>query len=391
MKKINTYFLFFLATSSKLFAYPQNIAHGYTSCATCHTNPSGGGRTNAYGHLALESLIPDKANILSWMSNYREVKEKKAITGYNKNREPELQFNLGGSFRSLLLYSKILDDNITNSLILIPMLMEAQAYAIRGNFSIYGTFSILSIKDTMRKRFIKPFSREHWFMYQKDYMWFLRLGRMSLPFGIKTPDHTRETRSLVNLHHSDQYYGFSLDYISEKFSFNFMPFIGNYLKYKLNPKSHEEKGAVLNFKLAKPTTFSIGLSSLFKRNERNYNELDHSINGIFQLPLHSYLLFELVHQAKFEENFRQKWASFLRVGKYFYEWIDAYGEYGEIRTENFKPYLLKVRLGLKGKFFPWLEVEPFVEYNLDKGEFFETSPSPSLKKFIFAFQAHAYY
>jgi hypothetical protein len=391
MKKFSSCFLFFLVTSSKLFAYPQNIAHGYTSCATCHVNPSGGGRTNAYGHLSLESLIPDKANIISWMSNYREVKEKTAVTGYNKKREPELQFNLGGSFRSLLLYQKNLDDKITDSLTLIPMLMEAQAYALRGDFSIYGTFSILSIKNRMGKRFIKPFSREHWLMYQKDYMWFIRLGRMSLPFGIKTADHTRETRSLVNLHHSDQYYGFSLDYISEKFSFNFMPFIGNYLKYKPNPKSHEEKGAVLTFKLAKPTTFSIGLSSLFKRNERNYNELDHSINAAFQLPLHTYLLFEMVHQAKFEEKFQQKWASFLRVGKYFYEWIDAYGEFGEIRTENFKPYLIKVRLGLKGKFFPWLEVEPFVEYNLDKGEFFETSPSPSLKKFIFAFQAHAYY
>lgn len=389
-KKIFLILLFFLY-SSPLLSYPQNVAQGYTSCATCHVSPTGGGRPNAYGHLALESLIPDKADIMSWMSGYREHKEKTAATGYNEERKPELHFEFGGSLRSLLLYQKDLHEKDADQFNLIPMLMEFQAVAIRGAFSFYATFSMLSLKNSKGSRFIKPFSREHWFLYQNDNKFFVRLGRMTLPFGLKTADHTRETKVALGIEHSDQYYGASFDFITENFSFSAMPFFGNYLKYKANPKLQEEKGMVLNFQLARPRSFSIGISSLFKRNETNYNEINHSLNSFVQLPFHSYLLFEIVHQAKFEKELKQKWASFVRVGKYFYEWIDAYGEYGEIRTENYKPYLTKVRLGLKAKVFPWLEIEPFVQYKLDKDEFFETNINPALKKFNFALQLHAFY
>lgn len=45
------------------------------------------------------------------------------------------------------------------------------------------------------------------------------------PFRLKTVDHTRETRSVLNLEHSDQDYGASFDFVFEVFSLSFMPFI----------------------------------------------------------------------------------------------------------------------------------------------------------------------
>jgi hypothetical protein len=38
-------------------AYPWMIRHGYTSCATCHVDPSGGGMLTSYGRAQSEVLV----------------------------------------------------------------------------------------------------------------------------------------------------------------------------------------------------------------------------------------------------------------------------------------------------------------------------------------------
>jgi hypothetical protein len=46
-----------LGASSTARAYPFMIRHGYTQCATCHTDPSGGTLLNEYGRAQSELLL----------------------------------------------------------------------------------------------------------------------------------------------------------------------------------------------------------------------------------------------------------------------------------------------------------------------------------------------
>ena len=46
-----------LGASGTAQAYPFMIRHGYTQCATCHTDPSGGTLLNEYGRAQSELLL----------------------------------------------------------------------------------------------------------------------------------------------------------------------------------------------------------------------------------------------------------------------------------------------------------------------------------------------
>ena len=391
--KISSFLLFIFSFfhSNLGFSFPQNIAAGYTSCATCHVSPTGGGKTNAYGHLALESFIPDRKDLIHWLSDYREIKEEKAITGYDENFQAKLQYEIGGSLRALVLQSNSFKKEKTDSKInVIPMLFEGHFLGLCGKWSFFASFNFLFEKNYSeplnQQKYLKPFSREHWAMYSTGNGIYFRLGRMSLPFGLLTADHTRPTRGLPGLGQQDQYYGASFHYVSEIFSLNFMPFYGNYLKQKRFQNEKKEKGAVLNFTLSKPRLFTFGFSSLYKKNKFDEDELDHSLNFQIKLPASSYLLSELTHQFTFFEENDQNFAAFLRVGKYFDEWLDLYLEYHEMREKDFNPKTHAVRLGSKGRVFPWLELEPFIQYKLS-----HVNEKLSQQDLWIALQIHAFF
>lgn len=397
-KKIVLHFLmvaFILLTRSYYaFSYPQNIAQGYSSCGTCHMSPDGGGRANAYGHLSLEAFIPDKKDVISWMSGYREHKENKAIMGYDEEMKPKFQYEIGGNMRTLLLYSNPIEPKDKTSFDLIPMLFEAQFVLLRGKFSFYGAFNPLFEKDFSKpletSKKIKPFSREHWLMYNFSEGLYLRAGRMDLPFGLKSVDHTRATKQVLELEQQDQYYGLMLDYVSNRWALHFMPYMGNYLKQKRSEADNEEKGGVLTVKAMVPTKIVLGFSSLLKKNKQDLLEKDHSFFVQAKLPRTSYVIGELVHKLVYDKNDgknnQHTYADFIRLGKYFSEWLDLYLEYSERRTKSFKNTLQSVRLGTKGRFFPWLEIEPFVQYKHDK-----PTSNFNLKKIWVALQIHAFY
>lgn len=104
------------------------------------------------------------------------------------------------------------------------MLFELSSFSAMGPFNSYIA---LSPRENNKEKTVL-FSREHWLMYKFSKYSFL-LGRMTVPFGIKTPDHTRITRRYLKLTQFDQEYGARLLYESRKHMFAIMGYLGNYL------------------------------------------------------------------------------------------------------------------------------------------------------------------
>ena len=382
--------IFLFSVSTKVYSFPQNISYGYTSCVTCHISPDGGGKASDYGHLALKSFIPDKKDLISWLSNYREERAKNLVAGYDENYKPKAQFGLGGSIRGMLLSKHQLSPENSSSIRAFPMLIEARTIALYGNFGFYAALNLLLERDQSKpesnNRIPKAFSRAHWLLYKLEDKFYFRLGRMELPFGLKTVDHTRATRSLIGFGTKDQHYGLQFDYVTEKFSMHFMPFFGNYLKEKYAKNLTEEKGVSLNLNFIWPRHYIFGASTLFKRTSLGNKQLDYSLSFQGKLPKKSYILGEFVHSINSSEEEIQKFATFFRIGKHFSEWVDLYLECSESHSQNLKPYMNNIRLGAKGRLFPWLELEPFIQYKYQSDKFI-----PKSRNIWLALQLHAFY
>jgi hypothetical protein len=107
-------------------------------------------------------------------------------------------------------------------------------------------------------------SREHWLGADlgEDNQYLLRAGRMNLPFGIRSNEHTLFVRSTqvtrTNINDAQQH-GIALAYNGLSFRGELMAILGN---YQLNPDTFRERGyaGYLEFSLA--PWVSAGVSSL---------------------------------------------------------------------------------------------------------------------------------
>jgi hypothetical protein len=213
-------------TSGNAHAYAWMIRHGFAECGGCHVDPMGGETLTGMGRVTGETLLA---------SQYGAPTPNDAAMFLYGIPEPD-NIRLGGSFRALNIY-----DFDTNNPRVFPMQMDFYGAAFIGNFIIAGSIGVSRASnryehsskakifgDIEDEGFIGV-SRNHWLGYRFSDQLMLRAGRINLPFGIRTPDHTMWVRAeTLTDRESDQQDGLALAYTDHQLRGELMGSAGNF-------------------------------------------------------------------------------------------------------------------------------------------------------------------
>lgn len=273
--------LVMLFTASRAEAYPWMIRHGYTGCAPCHTDPSGGaGALTDYGRAQSDLLLRMR---YGETSETGEADRTSQFMGFVPLPE---QTRLGGDFREAFFSNQVEDAPIQQQLIT----MRADLYGDFkiGRFRAAGSIGYEPQGDLTasltRSADDNLVSREHWVGAEldDDGAWLLRAGRIALPFGLRMIEHNLWARTLSRTDlDATQQYGLALSFARDQLRGELMGIAGN---FQIRPDDFRERGYSLYVEYAPLTTLAVGVSSLFTRATRDiiYGVTDYRYaNGAF--------------------------------------------------------------------------------------------------------------
>ena len=232
-----------LVSSEKAYSYAQFIAHGYTSCKTCHYNPYGGGPLNDYGRAVGATAISGKDLYSKEVTDEQVAKNSKFLG----KREISKWIKPFANYRGIVITRNFRQaDEESRFLNMVARLGVSLEFNEKFTFSGSIDYSPvpLGVDDgTFR-------SREHYFSYQFSRKWGVLVGFLDKVFGVRIPDHIAYSKQLTGLAQNDQSYGLVAYYQSSKWNISFNPFIGNFsvednvrqvgastrVEYEFNPK-----------------------------------------------------------------------------------------------------------------------------------------------------------
>ncbi len=283
-------------------AYAWMIRHGYTACAQCHADPSGGGVLTPYGRAQGEISLRQQ-----WGRDPDAEPGKVAdfMFGAFKLPDPLL---LQGDVRSLLLQVVPSKGEAPPARVIL-MQADLAGQVKAGRFRVNGSLGYVhegalaaSLTKGENDRVI---SRVHWLGLDlgEDNPVLLRVGRMHLPFGVRSLEHTlwtrKETRSDIN---DAQQYGIAASYNSGKVRGEAMLILGNFL---MSPDNFRSRGYSAYAEYALAETAAIGLSSMITYSARDPQLIAEAVrhsHGIFAryAPEKRFVLtteFDLLHTS----------------------------------------------------------------------------------------------
>jgi hypothetical protein len=244
-------------------AYTWMLRHGYTGCGTCHQDPTGGSLLTPYGR-ALGGIV-----LRTQYGGGSEEPQPVDDFLFGAVSLPE-GLMLGGDVRGLWMNNKFEGTESTQD----QFLMQADLHAgvrisrVVGAASVgyaeTGAFST-TLTRAPEKNLV---SRFHWLGYEfTETGLLLRGGRMNLPFGIRTIEHTLWTRALTGTGiNDDQQHGLAVSWTQGTFRAELMAILGN---YQLRPDAYRERGYSGFFEWLPEQHLALGLSSLM-----TYRELE---------------------------------------------------------------------------------------------------------------------
>jgi hypothetical protein len=178
---------------------------------------------------------------------------------------------LGGDLRGGYLASKASKGPINRRFIL----MRSDVYAdlklgrlrLAGSLG-YANTGALDAAIT-RSTSDNLITREHWIGAEldEDGSWLLRGGRLAMPFGIRTVEHSLWVRDLTRTDLlDDQQHGLALSLSKDWIRAEIMAIAGN---FQLHPDEYRERGYSAYVEVAPTTRLAVGASSLFTRATRD--------------------------------------------------------------------------------------------------------------------------
>lgn len=258
-------------------AYSWMIRHHYSDCSVCHVDPSGSGPLTEYGRALGDVVLRTRSE---------EDGAVKPTAGFllGAVKTPEW-FDLGGDLRLLWLRTKASGSKLTDRV--IWMQLDGEATVDFSNFIASGSLGYapdgaLGAALT-RGTDNNLVSRQHWLGYRNEAGSFLvRLGRMNLPFGIRTVEHTLGVRELTRTNINDQQqYGAALALSGGNLRGELMAIAGN---FQLRPDAYRERGYSAYVEWSPVERLALGASSLITHSQRDTMKLKetwHHAHGVF--------------------------------------------------------------------------------------------------------------
>jgi hypothetical protein len=241
-------------------AYPWMIRHQYTGCIVCHADPSGGGVLTEYGRAQGDLLLRTHFG----HQTEEEAMEPSSTSGFLWGLVTPPEWLLaGGSVRNLFLVTKGEGSPADTRFVQMQADLRAvvRASFVRAGGSIgYVHEGGLAAAVTHNQE-DNLVSREHWVGAAfGDDAWLVRAGRLNLPYGIRSIEHTlavrKTTRTDIN---TGQQHGVAVSYGGESVRGEVLAILGN---YQIRPDDYRERGYSLFAEWTPAPSYAVGLSSL---------------------------------------------------------------------------------------------------------------------------------
>ena len=249
-----------LFVSRRADAYAWMIRHDYAACTPCHADPSGGGILTMYGRAQSEVLLR---------------------TRYGQPKDDEDPAKLGGFlFGAVQLPEPLMLQADARSLFMhvsppapapsvnrfILMQADAAASVSAGAFRASGSLGYVhegalgaSVTRGLEDRLV---SRQHWagVVFGKDEQFFLRAGRMNLPFGLRMIEHTMYVRSSTRTDiNAAQQHGVAFAWNTEGWRAEIMGIAGN---FQIRPDAIRDRGGAGYIEHSFSQKLALGATSL---------------------------------------------------------------------------------------------------------------------------------
>ena len=261
------------ACSRSAHAYAWMIRHGFAECGGCHIDPMGGETLTGMGRVTGQTLLA---------SDFGGKQPSNAAMFLYGIQEPD-DIRLGGSFRGLSIYQFN-----TNNPRVFPMQMDFYGAVSAGRFVLgasigashasarYEHSSKAKLLGNVEDEGFIMVSRNHWLGYKITDDLMVRAGRINLPFGMRTPDHTMWARAETQTdRESDQMHGASVVYSSHRFRGELMFTPGNFQV----PAKYLTYGYSGYLEYSLDTNATIGVSSLIMQARREIYAVDDQVGG----------------------------------------------------------------------------------------------------------------
>jgi hypothetical protein len=240
-------------------AYPWMIRHHYSSCSSCHYDPSGAGPITAYGRVVGDQVMRTPGE--GEHSEGDAPPTAKFLFGAVPTPD---WLELGGDVRVMTLRSKQRGYPLVNRT--LWMQLDASATISVSRFVATGSLGYApegalgaALTRGTENNLV---SRQHWLGYQLpgSAELQLRAGRMNLPFGIRNIEHTLWARTLTRTNINDQQqYGASFYFAAGPARGELMGIAGN---LQLRPDRYRERGYSGYLEVEASEGLAVGASSL---------------------------------------------------------------------------------------------------------------------------------
>jgi hypothetical protein len=258
-------FLFVLLLPGRAHAYAWMIRHDYNGCAQCHADPSGGGLLTPYGRAQSEILL--RSHYTKWAEDQEPGKTGDFLFGVPLPQS----LLLGGDYRGMYMHSSMAGAPSTDKL--IQMQADLQGQVTVGKFRVNGSVGYdhngaeaAWVTDRTQDNLV---ARVFWagFDLGEDKDWLVRAGRMNVPFGIRTIEHTLFIHTPVAVPgggvgddlNDGQQDGMALAYYGENMRGEAMAILGNYQEY---PDAYRKRGYSAYLEWGPSTHYGLGVSSM---------------------------------------------------------------------------------------------------------------------------------
>lgn len=261
-----------LVWSRDAHAYAWMIQKGFAECGSCHVDPSGGELLTHMGRVQSETTMSTY-----WHEGEPRVSDQAKLAFFAD--EPDM-LRLGGSFRYMGIYTMHPPEAVAaaeeagdplDPLNHFPMQADVYGALDLGKVQVAASFGVgrvtsntshfraaqVTSADTVGD--LALISRWHWLGIELSDDMLMRVGRMNLPFGIRTSEHVLMARVATNTdRESDQQHGVSFAQSTGPWRYELMFSLGN---FQIAPDDYRERGYSGTFEYLVDQDLALGMSS----------------------------------------------------------------------------------------------------------------------------------
>ena len=248
--------------STAASAFPTMIRNGYTQCATCHTEPSGGTLLTQYGRAQSELLLSSRWGAAK---DAEPSAASKFLLGIVD--QPDA-LTLGGWVRQGYIWNtvdgKLVDHRELQMRSSLATAVRLGPLRAEGELGYASAHTAQLAEVTRNQDGANLVSRQHWIgLAFADDTGLVRAGRINLPFGLRNPEHTSFVRAATRTDiNEDQQDGIAVAISKERWRAEVMAILGN---YSLRPDAFRERGLAGYVEAALSPTIAVGLNALATR------------------------------------------------------------------------------------------------------------------------------